>query len=163
MGPLCDSVSISSEATGCLGENLALVSNEKRNISHVILQKRALAGGSSIHSLFFPLPPALRCLFLGVTPNPTTIADSVMVKRPRPEDKASLYDCPALGERPPLSEPQCLVIQTASLACPEDRGIFCTELVVGAPGWLSPLSICLQPRSGSQGPGIKPHAGLPDQ
>ena len=34
---------------------------------------------------------------------------------------------------------------------------------LGAPGWLSQLGICLQLRSWSQGPGMKPHIRLPAQ
>ena len=33
----------------------------------------------------------------------------------------------------------------------------------GAPGWLNQLSVCLHPRSWSQGPGIEPCIRLPAQ
>ena len=35
--------------------------------------------------------------------------------------------------------------------------------IVGVPGWLSWLTVCLWLGSWSQGPGIKPHMGLPTQ
>ena len=84
--------------------NSALGSNEMCTISHVTFKKRALW-----EEVFFLFPLHSRRPLPATPwdhPNPTTTADSVMIKRPGPEDKTSLYHCATLGQRPSLPEPQ---------------------------------------------------------
>ena len=86
---------------------------------------------------------------------------------------AHIRNCPRrdLGERSLVFI--CCFVVFILCPCPFPPPFFFTKSIcdlydeentsVGAPGWLSGLSVCLWLEPSSQGPGIEPHGGLPAQ